>query len=200
METDILYLRVFNIINKTINENGKSSDFFKIRDKLVNLFAWAIPNEEAIDEIIKYSPIVEIGAGNGYWASLIKEKGGEIDAYDKNPPKNDNADNINIDNVFFTKTTIIHYPVQKGDESILKQDKYNDYTLLLIWPPMDRTARRCLRYFKGKHVIYIGEDNGGCTANQSFFDSLYLNFNEIKEIKIPQYPYINDKLTIYERK
>jgi protein-L-isoaspartate O-methyltransferase len=41
-----------------------------------------VPNEEAIRQIAVLSPIVEVGAGLGYWASLIAKAGADIVAYD----------------------------------------------------------------------------------------------------------------------
>ncbi|MBS1805580.1 MAG: hypothetical protein JST28_19625 [Acidobacteria bacterium] len=36
--------------------------------------------------IARFAPIVEIGAGTGYWASLMRLGGVDILCYDKNPP------------------------------------------------------------------------------------------------------------------
>ena len=51
-------------------------------DGLTGEFAWAIPDERAIRILKHFSPIVEVGAGKGYWASLLKKAGGDILAYD----------------------------------------------------------------------------------------------------------------------
>jgi hypothetical protein len=53
-----------------------------VRHRLVAKYAWAIPNEEALETIAKYGPIVEIGAGNGYWAFLLRSMGVEVKAFD----------------------------------------------------------------------------------------------------------------------
>ena len=39
----------------------------------------------------KYALLVEIGAGPGYWSSLLQRRGVDIVAYDKTPPSNEGA-------------------------------------------------------------------------------------------------------------
>uniref|UniRef100_A0A7S2TMA9 Uncharacterized protein n=1 Tax=Lotharella oceanica TaxID=641309 RepID=A0A7S2TMA9_9EUKA len=50
-------------------------------------YAWAVPTQEALDTIKEFSPngVVEIGAGTGYWASLLQQRGVNVIAYDKFP-------------------------------------------------------------------------------------------------------------------
>ena len=50
---------------------------------LVHLFSWAIPSDEALDTIARYAPIVEVGAGTGYWAKLLEDRGVDIAASDR---------------------------------------------------------------------------------------------------------------------
>src|SRR4051794_21992422 len=56
-----------------------------IRKQLIWAFAWAVPSDEAIEEIARHGPIVEIGAGTGYWAWLLAQAGADVLAYDRAP-------------------------------------------------------------------------------------------------------------------
>jgi hypothetical protein len=38
-----------------------------------HLYAYATPNPEAINKLLSLSPMVEVGAGTGYWAHMIRE-------------------------------------------------------------------------------------------------------------------------------
>jgi len=53
-----------------------------LRDTYVDKYSFAIPNQEAIDEILRHTPVVEIGCGLGYWAHLVRAHQGDIIAYD----------------------------------------------------------------------------------------------------------------------
>jgi hypothetical protein len=46
-------------------------------------YAWAIPNERALHILTSFSPLIEIGAGKGYWAALLRLVEVDILAYDK---------------------------------------------------------------------------------------------------------------------
>lgn len=61
------------------------------RDPACHLMAYAIPSNEALNALADLKmPLVECGAGTGYWASLLREHGVEITAYDIAP--NDTAE------------------------------------------------------------------------------------------------------------
>ena len=44
------------------------------------------PKRIALRTILAYSPLVEIGAGTGYWARLLRQLGADIVCYDAVPP------------------------------------------------------------------------------------------------------------------
>src|ERR1700674_2056565 len=52
----------------------------------VRRYAFAIPTEQALATIARYAPIVELGAGTGYWAFLLRRRGVNCVAYDLAPP------------------------------------------------------------------------------------------------------------------
>jgi len=56
------------------------------RDPACHLTAYAIPSTEALEALAGLGmPLVECGAGTGYWASLLRARGVEITAYDIAP-------------------------------------------------------------------------------------------------------------------
>ena len=48
------------------------------RDRLVMKYAWAVPNDAALDALAHLGPIVEVGAGTGYWAKLLRDREGPV--------------------------------------------------------------------------------------------------------------------------
>jgi hypothetical protein len=178
--------------NPYLNEFKKQEQIFhsfQHRGILVSKYAWAIPNKKAIKELCKYSPLVEIGAGTGYWANLVKQMGGIVDCYDK----------YLLDKNYYKHTT--HYTnIKEGDESILNNisPKVN---LFLCWPPYNSSmANKCLNIFKGNYLIYIGEGYDGCTGDNMFHEELEKKWEEINVINIPQWFEIHDYMFIYKRK
>ena len=185
---------------------------YAARDRLVKKYAWAVPNQKALEAIAAHGPIVEVGAGRGYWASLLHDMGVDIVAYDLAPP--DIAVNhycVPRDGTGeFGDYTVCHHPVTFADELI--GAKHPDRALLLIWPCYDRRwahdAVRAYHEAGGKTVIFVGEGSGGCTADRAFFDYLYhfgVKGEEEEEdrygcteyISLPQWSGIHDGLEIH---
>ena len=48
--------------------------------------SFAIPNEVAIAAIAAHAPLVEVGAGTGYWSAVLQRRGVDILAFDSQPP------------------------------------------------------------------------------------------------------------------
>lgn len=170
-------------------------------------YAWAIPSQEAIEYLVSLGKIVEIGAGRGYWASLIIAAGGDVICYDENPPSPTTENNwapprvsepfeyagdINIEKHVFTDV------LAGGPE---KAADHADRALLLCWPIYDSPmAYDCLRQYRGNLLIYVGEGRWGCTADDQFFDLLESEWEKIHLIAIPRWDNLGDNLVVYKRK
>lgn len=156
------------------------------RDWLAHTYSWAIPSEEAVAALVEVSPLVEIGAGGGYWAKLIREAGGEVEAFDENPTQNEWAKRR------WSK-------VQAGDEYAVAA--YPNHSLFLCWPPdNDLMAEWTLDYYMGDVVAYVGEHEGGVCATPGFFAMLDRDFEQERQIDIPRFWGISDYLSIWRRR
>ena len=161
-----------------------------IQGVIEHTVGFAIPTREALDVIVKHaSPrgIVEMGAGTGYWAAMLKDHGADVLAFDRDPPQDDQS------NPFFGAGLYTH--VRRGDATSLFRESaawpaeapeaLYARTLLLIWPnnpdlfdnahlvaAPERAARQnssaatrpwdadCLSTFiaaGGESVVYVGE-------------------------------------------
>ena len=49
--------------------------------------AFAVPSGAALDLIARHAPIVEMGAGTGFWVSLLRSRGLDATAFDVQPPR-----------------------------------------------------------------------------------------------------------------
>src|SRR5260370_2256283 len=56
------------------------------RRELASLFSWAIPNTRALEVLAAHAPLVECGAGMGYWSALLRARSVDVVAYDAAPP------------------------------------------------------------------------------------------------------------------
>ena len=161
---------------------------FTRRRDMVQEYAWAIPNEEAIQTVAALGDVVELGAGSGYWAHLIQGAGAKITAWDIHPPG---------ENKYNFKQPWM--PVHMGSVEVLENSRAQ--ALLLSWPCyLSDFALRALQTFRGAWLAYVGESQGGCCANDEFFRELDLGWTLEKTIKIPQWPGIHDRFELWGRK
>lgn len=194
---EIQYLRVyheqlaaqstpFRIFDPELPEQDRDVLMRWFRDSVVPLrlqYSFAVPTPGALACITAHcSSLVEIGAGTGYWASLLPIP---VHAYDLVPSST-------------------HYPVRSGGpESLLA---HPDASLLLCWPDESDMARQCLDLYTGDIVVYIGETFGrtahghfGLTGDMAFHLRLAREFHPVAEVDLPHWPGCLDVLRVYKR-
>jgi len=177
---------------------GRQMEASRGRDECVDLYAWAVPTEEIIDAVAQFSPIVEIGAGRGYWAALLQEAGADVVAHDILPPSGRDQNTYHRSRHKSMKRVFTE--VLKGDHRTLEEVDPSR-SLFLCWPPYNTPmAFKCLTAFTGNRLIYVGEGYGGCTGDDQFHAELEENWEETLDFEIPTWWGIRDYLTVWERK
>lgn len=160
------------------------------RDLIVRKYSWAIPSNAALTAIINCGPIVEVGAGTGYWAALLRRRGADIIAYDAIPAETKRNG--------YTSRSVSWTEVLLGSESTVAF--HPDRTLMLCWPPnRDAMAVRALESYTGNKLIYIGESWPGCTGDFNFHQKLQQNWILETRVDLPRWSLITDSVYIYSR-
>ena len=141
------------------------------RENLTSRYAFAIPTDETLSVIARYSPLVEIGAGSGYWAMCLAEYCADVEAYDRYPPGDNEGGSIAEMNWHFKK---IWHAVRLGDET--SAASVSGRSLFLCWPPPENPmAFRALdSYLKagGRTVIVVGELKPVAMGDVALYDLL----------------------------
>lgn len=155
---------------------------YRLRDWCRKVFSFGVPTPAAIKRIASFGRITEIGAGSGYWASLLAGAGAQVAAYD------DGSWNLSAG----------WYEVKQGGPVYAK--KAADL-LLLCWPPYDTPmATEALRNFRGPRLAYCGEGEGGCTGDGAFHDLLASKWEMEDELPSLSWPGLRDRVTIWRRR
>lgn len=151
------------------------------RGELTQKFAWAVPNEECVRYLAnesKNEPIIEIGAGNGYWSYNIQKVGGEIIP-------------IDIKDYDDSWTDVII-----GSHRSLDSSKINK--IMLCWPPAKSPmALKTVKSLKPQDVYFVGVKNSSITGDTEFHEYLSSNFEAVNEINVPSWSTRNVKLIKY---
>jgi hypothetical protein len=207
------------------NDHPTITDIYNnttIREPFTTKFSWAVPTPEALSAIAEFAKgegIVEIGAGTGYWASLLQQGGVSVDPYDRtpvetgentyHPPKGESGSTNQLD-----KPTSWTQVKQGSVEAIAPNASK---TLLLCWPPcLDSMAAQALKAYNeagGQQLIYIGDlpDRAfdgvlghSVTADREFHQMLHDSWQVERTIDIPQWyagtEQMQDKVYLLTRK
>jgi hypothetical protein len=172
---------------------GDPETYVSYRWDLIKRYAFAIPSDRAIAELARLSPLVEIGAGRGYWAYLLRQAGADVLAFDTYPPQyRDCGWWQPEDGEPWTEI------LRGGPE---RTARYPERTLFLCWPPYSSDmAARALRAYRGRTLAYVGEGAGGCTGDRAFHRQLARQWRLVKAITLPHWSGIYDDLMIYRRR
>lgn len=190
---------------------------FERREAALARYSFGVPNERAVEAIAACSPsgVVEIGAGLGYWAKVLRDHGVDVAAYDIAPPPSKN-------NRWYAGSTPWH-PVEFGDPSVVR--RHADRTLLLVWPIRNETwaadALALHHRASGSTVAVVGEPPGGRTGDDAFHAmlghipqclacrypssgsactcSVPVLWSLVQGVEIPQWSGVHDALGIYTR-
>ncbi len=175
-----------------LNDSRPRATAVEARGRLVREFAWAIPNQRALAVIASLGPIVEIGAGGGYWARMLRDLGVDVAAYDPVAPDPDRR--------MLSWAWTAWTDVDPGGPE--KAGEHPDRTLMLCWPDgfANTMASEALDAYRGACLIYIGEESGGNTADDAFFAALDRDWQLAHRVPIPQWYGMHDDLTVWTRR
>ncbi len=201
------YLKEIIALRKTIpnwdsffsqSANDRESDWIRLEvlgQPLSEKYSWAIPNDRALEILGHFSPIVEIGAGKGYWASLLSQRGVDITAYD-----------------IFVDSKNSWTTVQKGGPKVLKHIANKGRTLFLCYPDEAQDMSiECLDNYSGEYIVHVGEliTTGtlsgspqapfGRTTSSDFSVRLAEEFHCVLTAQLPRFPFSNDCITVWKR-
>ena len=201
------------LLDPEIDENHRG-DLFEAEDEsAMEKYAWAIPDERALRICEHFGPLVEMGAGAGYWARLLRERGVAITAYDKDVGEDCKAAGVCAKP--FTK-------IDKGGPEMLSL--FPNATLLMIYPDdYEQTddltlSMASLQNYHGDTVIHVGEWLGstltlsmegqetpdnvypwGRSTSPDFQIVMEASFHRVLQVPLPNWGSVRNLLTVWKR-
>jgi len=137
---------VVRMFDPDLEETSRASLFDQLDYKYVLRFGWAIPDERALSIIKAYGPIIEIGAGLGYWGRLLGNRGVDYVGYDVRPSPDGRG----------------WCKINAGTPDVLRKAKTAKRALFLCYPDdyensAESVAEAALANYTGDTVILAGE-------------------------------------------
>ena len=113
----------------------------EVGEELVNKYAWATPNDQAMRILKHFSPLVEIGCGaNAYWLKLMQRQAGiDIIGYDVNLEQGGTivTDNSTKMDKKKRKGSDQSSRIRQGGPDVLSLEENAKRTLFLCYPDED---------------------------------------------------------------
>jgi hypothetical protein len=156
---------------------------------LAQQYAYVFPSDSALAMLAGLGPLIEIGAGTGYWAYRLRCIGVDIVAVDQAPTDGERANRYHAPTRPWTH-------VEKGDQTLLAG--HADRGLFLCWPPLFSSLGDCLTYYRGDTVAYIG-DGGYRTVRLDHLDEAFTKVAGAPVRALDPYPGCQPQLTIWKR-
>ncbi|GLD94495.1 hypothetical protein PINS_up003106 [Pythium insidiosum] len=200
---------LFAVFDPSISEKKRTKMYKALDVSVAMKYSWAIPDERALRIIKHYGPIVEMGAGTGYWGRLLELRGVDIVCYDLHVADDDEEDGEEnagdqMEQIFWTN-------VLKGTPKDLR--KHPDRTLFLCYPDdfedsSESMALECLHNYSGEYVIHVGEMFGqtlclpgpwGRTSSSEFQTHLASVYHKVLQVPLPSWHSSIDALTVWKR-
>jgi len=155
---------------------------------LAQRYSYVFPDERALATIARVGPLVEMGAGTGYWAFRLRALGVDIIAIDQAPPDRERPNRYHAPTPTWTE-------VIAGDATQLSG--HADRTLFLCWPPLYSSLGESLEYYGGDTIALIG-DGGHRTARLSGLDTAFTR-TDIVPVRALATPGVAATLSIWQR-
>ncbi len=156
---------------------------------LAQHYAYVFPSDSTLALLARLGPLVEIGAGTGYWAHRLRSISVDIVAFDQAPLDGERTNRYHSRTRPWTR-------VEQGDQTVLSG--YADRGLFLCWPPLFSSLGDCLTYYRGDTVAYIG-DGGYRTARLDLLHEAFTKVATAPVRALDPYPGVRPQLTIWKR-
>lgn len=159
-------------------------------------YTYSAPSPCDIELIVKFlagDPLVEIGAGAGYWAYQLAQAGVQVDAYEPYPV------GCAKGNEYISANAHQWYTVTAWTADKVIERRPDAPALLICWPAHELTIP--LNRWRGRKLIFVGEHEGAVCGSDEFFAMLYDDFECIGASPghIPFMAAWHDQVALYVR-
>ena len=158
------------------------------RQRYMTRYGCAAWTEEALDACKENAPLVEIGAGAGHWYKALCDRNVDVVAFD------------DASEIPHAVRDLPAVGVKQGSEKVLTEPTNASRSLLLVYPPPDGMALRCIQSYSGNTVLYVGEARGGYNADEKFFDTLESRWRVKRIIELKPFPGGHERLYVLRRR
>ena len=175
---------------RTCARRGAESAMVEARKDFTTRYGFVV-TDEAVSQLaghIADLEALEVGSGNGYLAHRLNQAGISVLPTDANLPQQSGYHLGSVQH-----TDIINIDARTAIQELPEMD------LLWSWPCPGDSSGQALQHFRGKTLIYIGDQYDGCTGGKLFHQLLDQRFKPVDFIPIPSFSNVHDCIGVYRR-
>ena len=184
-------LRARGLTGPHAEPSPDADELRELRKAFRRVWGFSIPCREAVDALRALNrPLVEIGAGSGYWTALLRAAGLEVIGTDlQSDGEGPYGSGLGR-----------HAPLEAvgGPEAVAA---YPDRDVFCSWPTegADWSFEAAQQIAVGRALALIGDPPGGVTGTGALHACLAERFVVETVVEIPQFPRVDDRLIIHRR-
>ncbi|HEX7948512.1 MAG TPA: hypothetical protein VF495_27860 [Phenylobacterium sp.] len=184
-------LRAHGLTGPAAVDGPEAQALREVRKAFQRVWGFSIPCREAVEALRGLDhPLVEIGAGSGYWTALLRAAGLDIVATDLE------AEGEGPYGSGLGRHALLE--ALGGPQAVRA---YPSRDVFCSWPSQgaDWCAEAVREIAVGRAFALIGDLPGGVTATPALHEVLAERFDLETVVEIPQFPRVDDRLTIHRR-
>ena len=155
------------------------------RRTFIAWYGYAVPTREAVRaaaDFLEGCSVLEVCAGLGLWARLLRDEGARVIATDAGGPQEPSY--VCIEGCDAQSAVVAHGSCE---------------ALLLCWPPDGQpAAAKALGQFRGTRLVYVGDSR--FTGDAVFHDMLGSDWRLERMLPLPSWPGLEDCVRLYTRR
>ena len=165
-------------------QNAENPGDFWREHRLLARYAHAVPSLGALDALRQLEPLLEIGAGAGYWARLLRDRGTDIVAVDPCPVQF---------NSWVQRAEAWTTVERAGNEAVRW---HPDRAVFVCWPARPGGfMRQILADGAGRTIALITDALP--SRYDDLHDQLTAGWLQSRRVALPTWPYRGDHLSIW---
>ncbi|HZZ31751.1 MAG TPA: hypothetical protein VFE10_07120, partial [Phenylobacterium sp.] len=170
--------------------DGTAETLREARQAFVRQWGFSLPCREAVTALRGFGPILEVGAGTGFWTAVMRAAGHHMIATDL-------AAGLSPYGFCVSR----HAEVEQLS-AVDAVRKYPDRDLFCSWPSENEpwAAEAVGELRSGRKLALILDDRGTITGDDNLRRVLAEQCRALEMIEIPRFPGLHDRMRLFERR
>jgi hypothetical protein len=170
--------------------DGVTETLREARQAFVRQWGFSLPCREAVTALRGFGPILEVGAGTGFWTTVMRAAGHDMIATDLAAGLSPYGFSVSR-----------HAEVEQLS-AVDAVRKYPDRDLFCSWPSENEpwAAEAVGELRAGRKLALILDDRGTITGDDNLRRVLAERYRALEMIEIPRFPGLHDRMRLFERR